>query len=589
MNNFNQNNNILSQNEINKNISINLKKQVKSSYILREIFSYLSKKIVLKLIKFNKSLQKKLLYDIEDYREVAGKYKIGGNNGKVQIYTLDNRLIFYGEYLNGKKHGEGKEYYENNGNLKLKGEYLNGELNGKIIEFYENGRLKFEGEYLNGKKHGKGKEYNYNRKNNLIFYGNYLYGKRNGKGKEYNDNGRIIFEGEYLNDKRNGKGKEYIINKEIFLERKYLDGNLIFEEEYLNGEKIEKKRGYYEKGMLYYEGEYLNGKKHGKEKEYYENGNLKIEGEYLNGYKNGNIKEFYENSNLKSEINYLNGKKHGKEKEYYVNGNLKFEGEYLNGYKNGNIKEFYENGNLKFEGEYLNGNLFQVIQTYYENADFKPVINSAKDKKVELEKKYKDDEHSEINKVNIFRILFLGESCVGKTQFIVQFKDRVFNGLHFYTMGIDYNLKDMKLKNGKDIKILLWEIEGGDRFRIILKTYYKFAHAIIFIYDITDFNSFEKLKNLIKQIKKEYNPNAIMYLVGNKNDDEAKREVFKIEGEKLAKELGIFFMEASAKTGDNVNDIFEDIIEKIYENLPNYMNNNKNNSIHKDKKKCIIM
>ena len=48
-------------------------------------------------------------------------------------------------------------------------------------------------------------------------------------------------------------------------------------------------------------------------------------------------------------------------------------------------------------------------------------------------------------------------------------------------------------------------------------------------------------------------------------------------------------MEASAKTGDNVNDIFEDIIEKIYENLPNYMNNNKENSIHKDEKKCIIM
>ena len=105
------------------------------------------------------------------------------------------------------------------------------------------------------------------------------------------------------------------------------------------------------------------------------------------------------------------------------NGKLKFEGEYLNGYKNGNIKEFYENGILKFEGEYLNGNLFQVIKAYYENFDFKPVLNSAKDKKVELKKKHKDDEHLKINKVNVFRMLFLGESCVDKIQFIFQFKD----------------------------------------------------------------------------------------------------------------------------------------------------------------------
>ena len=76
----------------------------------------------------------------------------------------------------------------------------------KIKEIYYNGKLIFEGEYLNGKRNGKGKEYNDNGK--LIFEGEYLNGKRNGKGKEYDNNGKLIFEGEYLNGK-NGKGKEY--------------------------------------------------------------------------------------------------------------------------------------------------------------------------------------------------------------------------------------------------------------------------------------------------------------------------------------------------------------------------------------------
>jgi len=84
---------------------------------------------------YNKKLQKEQEVNIEDYKEVSGKYKIGGKNGLGSEYLLkSNKLIFRGDYLNGKKNGQGKEYYDN-------------------------GKLKFEGEYLNGKRNGKGKEY----------------------------------------------------------------------------------------------------------------------------------------------------------------------------------------------------------------------------------------------------------------------------------------------------------------------------------------------------------------------------------------------------------------------------------------------
>ena len=195
---------------------------IKSSYIIKEIFLFLNEKLKLNMIIYNKQLQKIFGIDIFNYKKISGKYKIGEKNGKGKEYTLiGHHLRFEGEYLNGKRNGKGIEYY--NSELKFDGEYLNGKIwngkgynkNGKIEfeikdgkglvkeYFYDDG-IKFEGEYLNGERNGKGKEY-YNGK--LIFEGEYLNGERNGKGKEY-FNDKLIFEGEYLNGKRNGKLKE---------------------------------------------------------------------------------------------------------------------------------------------------------------------------------------------------------------------------------------------------------------------------------------------------------------------------------------------------------------------------------------------
>ena len=112
------------------------------------------------------------------------------------------KLIFEGEYLNGKKwNGKG---YDNLGNIVY--ELKDGK--GLVKEYSYYLRLDFEGEYLNGERNGKGKEYN--DKGELIFEGEYLNGKRYGKGKGYDGNGEVIFEGEYLNDYQIGEGKEIL-------------------------------------------------------------------------------------------------------------------------------------------------------------------------------------------------------------------------------------------------------------------------------------------------------------------------------------------------------------------------------------------
>ena len=146
-----------------KNKAINIE-DIKSSYIIKEILSFLYKKQLLDMIIYNKKLQKLFEVDIEDYKKISGKYMEGEKNGKGKEYELEtNRLLFEGEYLNGKRNGKGKEYNYND-KLEFEGEYLNGKKNGKSKEYNYNGRLIFEGEYLNGRRNGKGKEYNYDGK-----------------------------------------------------------------------------------------------------------------------------------------------------------------------------------------------------------------------------------------------------------------------------------------------------------------------------------------------------------------------------------------------------------------------------------------
>jgi len=99
-------------------------REIKSSYIIDIIISFLPGKLPLNLIKFNKELQKKYSVDINNYKQASGKYKIGGKNGKGKEYRMDkNILLFEGEYLNGKRNGKGKEY-NYYGQLIYEGEYF---------------------------------------------------------------------------------------------------------------------------------------------------------------------------------------------------------------------------------------------------------------------------------------------------------------------------------------------------------------------------------------------------------------------------------------------------------------------------------
>ena len=165
----------------------------------------------------------------------------------------------------------------------------------------------------------------------------------------------------------------------------------------------------------------------------------------------------------------------------------------------------------------------------------------------------------------LYKILLLGDSSVGKTCFLMRYADNTFQEIHMSTIGLDYKLKNVQLDDGKIVKIQIWDTAGQDRFRSITKNYYKGAHGIILIYDVTSRKTFDSVKNWISQIKEEVSDKVNIILVGNKIDDVQNRKVTFDEGEKMASSFGLPFFETSAKSGVNIDTTFNELVKKTVE------------------------
>ena len=177
----------------------------------------------------------------------------------------------------------------------------------------------------------------------------------------------------------------------------------------------------------------------------------------------------------------------------------------------------------------------------------------------------------------LFKILLLGNSNVGKSSIFLRFVEDKWNDVFVPTIGIDFKIKTFKLKN-KVIKMQIWDTAGQERFKNIISTYYRGAHGILLMYDVTDYDSFKNLSNWIIDIEKNESKNVIKILIGNKMDLEDKRQVSFIKGKELADEYGMQFLETSVKLNQNVQEAFYTLSEeimKIQEMKPQTNNQNK--------------
>lgn len=159
----------------------------------------------------------------------------------------------------------------------------------------------------------------------------------------------------------------------------------------------------------------------------------------------------------------------------------------------------------------------------------------------------------------------VGESAVGKSSLLLRFSEGAFEELS-PTIGVDFRLKTIALE-GKNVKLSLWDTAGQERFRTITASYYRGAHGVVFVFDVT---RRETLDALQETWMKEFDtfstiPDAVRMIVANKTDLEAARQVTRAEGLDFARAHGCLYVESSAKSDIGVTECFEELVRKILE------------------------
>ena len=173
----------------------------------------------------------------------------------------------------------------------------------------------------------------------------------------------------------------------------------------------------------------------------------------------------------------------------------------------------------------------------------------------------------------IFKLVLIGDTCVGKSCILVRFSDDIFDDNYVTTIGVDFRFKTMVVKN-KVVKIQIGDTAGQERYRSITTAYYRGAAAIIICCDCTNEESFNNIKNWVEEIGKYTDKDAVDKMVFmNKCDLTEDRCIKKEDIDKFEKENGIKVLEVSAKTGEGIDKGFEYIIEKLIDK-----NDNKNSN-----------
>ena len=193
------------------------------------------------------------------------------------------------------------------------------------------------------------------------------------------------------------------------------------------------------------------------------------------------------------------------------------------------------------------------------------------------------DKEQDEEDYRLYKILLLGDCAVGKSCLLLRYCENSFQESHLATIGLDFRLKTITLENNRKIRIQIWDTAGEDRFRSITRNYYKGAHGIVLIYDVTDQQSFQHIKDWVDKIKEESKEGVIIYLVGNKIDLIDKRIITNADGKKLSEEIKIKYYETSAKDSIGVNEVFENLVKDM-DNFYSEQHQEEMETIHIDKR-----
>ncbi|MBW0471206.1 hypothetical protein O181_010921 [Austropuccinia psidii MF-1] len=164
------------------------------------------------------------------------------------------------------------------------------------------------------------------------------------------------------------------------------------------------------------------------------------------------------------------------------------------------------------------------------------------------------------------KLLLIGSSSVGKSSLLLRFTDEVFLSAEeaSATIGVDFKVK-MINRRGKRYKLSIWDTAGQERFRTLTSSYYRGAHGVLLVYDVTNRESFESLPSWFSELDTfTHAPHDVVRaIVGNKVDKDYSRSVSTEEGRAFATDNHAMFFETSVKTKKGVEEVFEAVVDKI--------------------------
>ncbi|KYO43392.1 ras-related protein Rab-35 isoform X1 [Alligator mississippiensis] len=162
---------------------------------------------------------------------------------------------------------------------------------------------------------------------------------------------------------------------------------------------------------------------------------------------------------------------------------------------------------------------------------------------------------------HLFKLLLIGDSGVGKSSLLLRFADNTFSSSFVTTIGVDFRVRTVVL-GGLRLRLQVWDTAGQERFRTITSTYYRNAHGVIVVYDVTNPDSFVSVKRWMHEIAENCD-SVCKVLVGNKVEDPSHRQVPAADARRFSAQLGLRHFETSAKDNINVEEMFAAVAGQV--------------------------
>jgi len=163
-----------------------------------------------------------------------------------------------------------------------------------------------------------------------------------------------------------------------------------------------------------------------------------------------------------------------------------------------------------------------------------------------------------------FKVVLLGEGCVGKTSLVLRYCANSFDDKHVQTITASFKTKRLNI-DGQRVTLAIWDTAGQERFHALGPIYYRDSNGALLVYDITDMDSFVRVQNWVKELRKMLGTSVALAIAGNKCDLERNRVVAQDKAESYAESVGATHFHTSAKLNKNVNELFLDLTKKMLE------------------------